>query len=104
LIIKKQLPSYNRNIEILRIISDKKAAETIRILLQIIEILYEENQALKAELQKMRDELNKLKREANKKETERFLVRKREKISESTKRNEIKRKIEQDKNRFYRSM
>jgi FtsZ-binding cell division protein ZapB len=44
-------------------ISDKKAAETIRILLQIIEILYEENQALKAELQKMRDELNKLKGE-----------------------------------------
>lgn len=44
-------------------ISDKKAAETIRILLQIIEILYEENQALKAELRKIRDELNKLKGE-----------------------------------------
>jgi hypothetical protein len=44
-------------------ISDKKAGETIHILLQIIEILYEENQALKAELQKMRDELNKLKGE-----------------------------------------
>jgi FtsZ-binding cell division protein ZapB len=47
-------------------ISDKKAAETIRILLQIIEILYEENQALKAELQKIRDELNKLKGEQGK--------------------------------------
>lgn len=47
-------------------ISDKKAAETIRILLQIIEILYAENQALKAELQKMRDELNQLKGEQGK--------------------------------------
>lgn len=47
-------------------ISDKKAAETIRILLQIIEVLYEENQALKADLQKMRDELNKLKGEQGK--------------------------------------
>jgi FtsZ-binding cell division protein ZapB len=47
-------------------ISDKKAAETIRILLQIIETLYEENQALKAELQKMRDELNQLKGEQGK--------------------------------------
>jgi FtsZ-binding cell division protein ZapB len=47
-------------------ISDKKAAETIRILLQIIEILYEENQALKAELQKMRDEMNRLKGEQGK--------------------------------------
>ncbi|MBU3968444.1 MAG: hypothetical protein KKG76_13925, partial [Euryarchaeota archaeon] len=47
-------------------ITDKKAAETIRILLQIIEILYAENQALKAELQKMRDELNQLKGEQGK--------------------------------------
>src|SRR3989337_3666021 len=47
-------------------ISDKKAAETIRILLQIIEVLYAENQALKAELQKMRDELNQLKGEQGK--------------------------------------
>ena len=47
-------------------ITDKKAAETIRILLQIIEILYAENQSLKAELQKMRDELNQLKGEQGK--------------------------------------
>jgi FtsZ-binding cell division protein ZapB len=47
-------------------ITDKKAAETIRILLQIIEVLYEENRALKAELQKMRDELNQLKGEQGK--------------------------------------
>ncbi len=47
-------------------ISDKKDAETIRILLQIIEKLTEEVQALKAELQKTRDELNHLKGEQGK--------------------------------------
>jgi hypothetical protein len=47
-------------------ISDKKDAETIRILLQIIEILNEENQTLKAELQKMRDDMNQLKGEQGK--------------------------------------
>ncbi len=47
-------------------ISDKKSAETIRILLQIIEKLTEEVQALKAELQKTRDELNQLKGEKGK--------------------------------------
>lgn len=47
-------------------ISDKKSAETIRILLQIIEKLTEEVQALKTELQKTRDELNQLKGEKGK--------------------------------------
>lgn len=47
-------------------ISDKKSAETIRILLQIIEKLTEEIQALKTELQKTRDELNQLKGEKGK--------------------------------------
>ena len=47
-------------------ISDKKDAEIIRILLQIIERLTEEVQALKTELQKTRDELNQLKGEKGK--------------------------------------
>jgi hypothetical protein len=42
-------------------ISDKKKAETFRILLKIIEQLNIEVNALKAELQKTRDELNTLK-------------------------------------------
>lgn len=47
-------------------ISDKKDAEIIRILLQIIERLTEEVQALKTELQETRDELNQLKGEKGK--------------------------------------
>jgi regulator of replication initiation timing len=47
-------------------ISDKKDAEIIRILLQIIERLTEEVQALKTELQKTLDELNQLKGEKGK--------------------------------------
>ncbi|MGZ7049649.1 MAG: IS66 family transposase [Methanobacterium sp.] len=47
-------------------ISDKKDAEIIRILLQIIEKLTEDVQALKTELQKTRDELNQLKGERGK--------------------------------------
>jgi regulator of replication initiation timing len=47
-------------------ISNKKDAEIIRILLQIIERLTEEVQALKTELQKTRDELNTLKGEKGK--------------------------------------
>ena len=47
-------------------ISDKKDAEIIRILLQIIEKLTGEVQVLKAELQKTQDELNQLKGEKGK--------------------------------------
>jgi len=50
-------------------ISDKKDAEIIRILLQIIERLTEEVHALKTELQKTRDELNQLKGEKGKPKT-----------------------------------
>jgi len=47
-------------------IPDKQIANTIRLLLQIIEELSEENEKLKAEVQKLRDEINQLKGEQGK--------------------------------------
>lgn len=62
--------SITKKLELLQInpdeIPDKQIANTIRLLLQIIEELSEENEKLKAEVQKLRDEINQLKGEQGK--------------------------------------
>jgi len=50
-------------------IADERLAEVIRILLQLIEELSEENEKLKAEKQKLRDTINLLKGEQAKPDT-----------------------------------
>jgi len=62
--------SIAKKLELLQInpdeIPDKQIANTIRLLLQIIEELSEENEKLKALVQKLRDEINQLKGEQGK--------------------------------------
>ncbi len=50
-------------------IADERLAEAFRILLQLIEQLYEDNEKLKAENQKLRDAINLLKGEQAKPDT-----------------------------------
>ncbi len=65
--------SITKKLELLQVnpdeIPDKQIANTIRLLLQIIEELSEENEKLKAEVQKLRDEINQLKGEQGKPKT-----------------------------------